>query len=104
MDAVYTLEQGLLWGNAPTAFNSKQATFKEQMLDNIEKCLNAVMGCQAEQLSSGASYVTWSCTKKLDQKDLLEVLENGMLTLWKFQMDKKGFNANSITVKEFTKT
>eukprot|EP00957_Ditylum_brightwellii_P132565 10109615-Ditylum_brightwellii.AAC.1 len=42
MDAIYTLVQDLLMGNALAAFNNKQATFKEQTLDNLEHCLNAV--------------------------------------------------------------
>eukprot|EP00957_Ditylum_brightwellii_P164606 12532911-Ditylum_brightwellii.AAC.1 len=41
--------------------------------------------------------------KKMDQEEILEVLENGIPTSWKFQIDKKGFNASSSTVKEFTK-
>eukprot|EP00957_Ditylum_brightwellii_P209096 15360290-Ditylum_brightwellii.AAC.1 len=40
--------------------------------------------------------------RKLDQEKLLEVLKNEILTLWKFQMDKEGFDASSITAKEFT--
>eukprot|EP00957_Ditylum_brightwellii_P039096 2955385-Ditylum_brightwellii.AAC.1 len=42
--------------------------------------------------------------KKLDQEELLEVLGNRIPTLWKFQMDKEGFNASSSTFKDFTKT
>eukprot|EP00957_Ditylum_brightwellii_P210961 15365608-Ditylum_brightwellii.AAC.1 len=42
--------------------------------------------------------------RKLEQEELLEVLENGIPTLWKFQMDKEGFNASSSTLKGFTKT
>eukprot|EP00957_Ditylum_brightwellii_P081547 6203591-Ditylum_brightwellii.AAC.2 len=41
--------------------------------------------------------------RKLDQKELLEVLEDGTPTLWKFQMDKKGFDASPGTIKEFNK-
>eukprot|EP00957_Ditylum_brightwellii_P105288 8026230-Ditylum_brightwellii.AAC.1 len=42
--------------------------------------------------------------KKLEQEELLEVLENGIPTLWRFQMDKEGFDVSSSTFKEFTKT
>eukprot|EP00957_Ditylum_brightwellii_P087453 6657081-Ditylum_brightwellii.AAC.1 len=42
--------------------------------------------------------------RKMDQEKIQEVLENRLSTLWKFQMDKKGFNASSSTIKEFTKT
>eukprot|EP00957_Ditylum_brightwellii_P126900 9673443-Ditylum_brightwellii.AAC.1 len=40
--------------------------------------------------------------RKLDSEKLLEVLENRIPTLWKFQMDKEGFDASSSTIKEFT--
>eukprot|EP00957_Ditylum_brightwellii_P138010 10521945-Ditylum_brightwellii.AAC.1 len=42
MDAAYTFIQDLLRGGVLTAFNNKQATFKEQTLENLEHCLNAV--------------------------------------------------------------
>eukprot|EP00957_Ditylum_brightwellii_P051039 3870068-Ditylum_brightwellii.AAC.1 len=42
-------------------------------------------------------------TKKLDQEELLQVLENGILMVWKFQMDKDNFNASSSSIKEFNK-
>eukprot|EP00957_Ditylum_brightwellii_P069391 5267664-Ditylum_brightwellii.AAC.1 len=42
MDATYTLVQDLLRGNTLTAFNNKQAAFKEQTLDNLEHYLNVV--------------------------------------------------------------
>eukprot|EP00957_Ditylum_brightwellii_P054343 4117804-Ditylum_brightwellii.AAC.1 len=38
----------------------------------------------------------------MDQEEMLEVLENRILTLWKFQMDEEGFNASSSIIKEFT--
>eukprot|EP00957_Ditylum_brightwellii_P091202 6943535-Ditylum_brightwellii.AAC.2 len=41
--------------------------------------------------------------RKTDQDEILEVLENGIPTLWKFQMDEGGFNASSSTITEFTK-
>eukprot|EP00957_Ditylum_brightwellii_P181540 13828186-Ditylum_brightwellii.AAC.1 len=43
-------------------------------------------------------------TKKLEQEELPEVLENIIPTLWTFQMDKEGFNASSSAVKDFTET
>eukprot|EP00957_Ditylum_brightwellii_P074756 5681620-Ditylum_brightwellii.AAC.1 len=43
MDAVYTLVQDLLKGDALMTFNNKQAMFKEQMTNNLEKGLNAMM-------------------------------------------------------------
>eukprot|EP00957_Ditylum_brightwellii_P069068 5243096-Ditylum_brightwellii.AAC.1 len=42
--------------------------------------------------------------RKIDWKGILEVLENGVFTLWKFQMGRQGFNASSSTIKEFIKT
>eukprot|EP00957_Ditylum_brightwellii_P040820 3090098-Ditylum_brightwellii.AAC.1 len=42
MDAAYTLLQDLLRGDTLTVFNNKQATPKEQMVDNLEHFLNAV--------------------------------------------------------------
>eukprot|EP00957_Ditylum_brightwellii_P033726 2556159-Ditylum_brightwellii.AAC.1 len=42
VDAVHPLVQDLIRGDALTAFNNKQAMFKEQTLDNFEHCLNAV--------------------------------------------------------------
>eukprot|EP00957_Ditylum_brightwellii_P065674 4980512-Ditylum_brightwellii.AAC.2 len=42
MDAAYTLVQDLLKGNTLTVFNNKQATFKEQTLDNVKHCLNVL--------------------------------------------------------------
>eukprot|EP00957_Ditylum_brightwellii_P081284 6183228-Ditylum_brightwellii.AAC.1 len=42
--------------------------------------------------------------RKLEQEELLEVLENRIPISWKFQMDKEGFNMSSSTLKEFTKT
>eukprot|EP00957_Ditylum_brightwellii_P154017 11722575-Ditylum_brightwellii.AAC.1 len=41
--------------------------------------------------------------RKLEREELLEVLENGIPTLWNFQMDKKGFDTSSSTLKDFTK-
>eukprot|EP00957_Ditylum_brightwellii_P058502 4436295-Ditylum_brightwellii.AAC.1 len=41
--------------------------------------------------------------KKMDQEEILEVLEIGIPTSWKFQMDKEGVDKSSSTVKEFTK-
>eukprot|EP00957_Ditylum_brightwellii_P199251 15188633-Ditylum_brightwellii.AAC.1 len=43
-------------------------------------------------------------TKKLEQEELLEVLENRIPATWKYKMDKEGFNASSSMLKEFTKT
>jgi hypothetical protein len=37
-------------------------------------------------------------TKKLEDEEILEVLENKIPTSWKFQMDKEGFNASSRTI------
>eukprot|EP00957_Ditylum_brightwellii_P040042 3030333-Ditylum_brightwellii.AAC.2 len=42
--------------------------------------------------------------KKLEQEELLEVLENRIPTSWTFQTDKEGFDASSSTLKDFTKT
>eukprot|EP00957_Ditylum_brightwellii_P150667 11471848-Ditylum_brightwellii.AAC.1 len=42
--------------------------------------------------------------RKLETEGILEVLENGIPTSLKFQIDKEGFNANSSTFKDFTKT
>eukprot|EP00957_Ditylum_brightwellii_P160250 12200260-Ditylum_brightwellii.AAC.1 len=42
MDAAYTLIHDLLRGNVLTAFNNQQAMIKEQLLDNLNHCLNAV--------------------------------------------------------------
>eukprot|EP00957_Ditylum_brightwellii_P169525 12902390-Ditylum_brightwellii.AAC.1 len=42
MDAAYTLVQDLLRGGTLTVFNNKRATFKEQMWDNLDHCLNAM--------------------------------------------------------------
>eukprot|EP00957_Ditylum_brightwellii_P169554 12905386-Ditylum_brightwellii.AAC.1 len=42
--------------------------------------------------------------RELEQEELLEVLENGIPILWKFQMDKEGFDASSSTLKELTET
>eukprot|EP00957_Ditylum_brightwellii_P012800 967549-Ditylum_brightwellii.AAC.1 len=42
--------------------------------------------------------------RKVEQKELLEDLENRIPTLWKFQMNKEGFNASSSMLKDFTKT
>eukprot|EP00957_Ditylum_brightwellii_P167351 12740125-Ditylum_brightwellii.AAC.1 len=33
--------------------------------------------------------------KKLEEEEILEVLENRIPTSWKFQMDKESFNASS---------
>eukprot|EP00957_Ditylum_brightwellii_P151425 11531937-Ditylum_brightwellii.AAC.1 len=35
----------------------------------------------------------------MDRDDILEVLKNGDPIMWKFQMDKKGFDASSGTMK-----
>jgi hypothetical protein len=43
VDALYTLIQDLLRGEALTMFNNKQATFNKQCLENLEHCLNAMM-------------------------------------------------------------
>eukprot|EP00957_Ditylum_brightwellii_P078282 5952038-Ditylum_brightwellii.AAC.1 len=37
---------------------------------------------------------------KLETEEILKVLKNGIPTSWKFQMDKKGFDASSSTLKE----
>eukprot|EP00957_Ditylum_brightwellii_P170682 12991932-Ditylum_brightwellii.AAC.1 len=42
VDALYTLVQDLLRGDALTAFNNEQATCKSQSLENLEHCLNAM--------------------------------------------------------------
>eukprot|EP00957_Ditylum_brightwellii_P098801 7526850-Ditylum_brightwellii.AAC.1 len=43
IDAAYTLVQNLLRGKALTAFNNKQATFKDQQTpENHKHCLNAM--------------------------------------------------------------
>ena len=39
--------------------------------------------------------------RKLGTKEILEVLENGIPTSWKFQMDKEGFNVSSSTLKQY---
>eukprot|EP00957_Ditylum_brightwellii_P112590 8582656-Ditylum_brightwellii.AAC.1 len=40
----------------------------------------------------------------MDWEEILEVLENGIPTLWKFQMNKEGFDASSSTIKGLIKT
>eukprot|EP00957_Ditylum_brightwellii_P035988 2726637-Ditylum_brightwellii.AAC.1 len=40
----------------------------------------------------------------LEQEELLEVLENRIPTIWKFQVDKEGFNSSSSTLKDLTET
>eukprot|EP00957_Ditylum_brightwellii_P099268 7561320-Ditylum_brightwellii.AAC.1 len=40
----------------------------------------------------------------MDWERMMEILENRFPNLWKFQMDKEGFGANSSTIKEVTKT
>eukprot|EP00957_Ditylum_brightwellii_P197088 15014938-Ditylum_brightwellii.AAC.1 len=40
--------------------------------------------------------------RKLEQEELLGVLENRIPTSWTFQMDKEDFDASSSTLKEFT--
>eukprot|EP00957_Ditylum_brightwellii_P023735 1790726-Ditylum_brightwellii.AAC.1 len=42
--------------------------------------------------------------RKLEMEEILEVLENGIPTSWKFQMDKECFEASSSTLKEFMET
>eukprot|EP00957_Ditylum_brightwellii_P064361 4884931-Ditylum_brightwellii.AAC.1 len=42
--------------------------------------------------------------KKLEQEELLEVLENRIPITWRFKMDKEGFGVSSSTLKDFTKT
>eukprot|EP00957_Ditylum_brightwellii_P035131 2663912-Ditylum_brightwellii.AAC.1 len=43
MDNICTLVQDLLKGDALTVFNNEQATFEEQMSDNLDHCLNSVI-------------------------------------------------------------
>eukprot|EP00957_Ditylum_brightwellii_P163061 12416721-Ditylum_brightwellii.AAC.1 len=40
--------------------------------------------------------------KKPEDEEILEVLENGISTSWKFQMDKEGFDTSSSTINIFT--
>eukprot|EP00957_Ditylum_brightwellii_P018625 1399020-Ditylum_brightwellii.AAC.1 len=42
--------------------------------------------------------------KEQEDEAILEVLENGISTSWKFQMDKEGFNASSSAIRKFTET
>eukprot|EP00957_Ditylum_brightwellii_P166140 12648785-Ditylum_brightwellii.AAC.2 len=42
--------------------------------------------------------------RKLEMEEILEVLENGIPTSWKFQMDKEGFDTSSSMLKEFMET
>eukprot|EP00957_Ditylum_brightwellii_P175409 13353330-Ditylum_brightwellii.AAC.1 len=42
-------------------------------------------------------------TKKIEDKDILEVLENRIPTSWKFHMDKEGFDASSSMIKKCMK-
>eukprot|EP00957_Ditylum_brightwellii_P039528 2990176-Ditylum_brightwellii.AAC.1 len=42
MGAAYTLVQDLLRDDTLAVFNNEQATFEEQMADNLDKCLNAM--------------------------------------------------------------
>eukprot|EP00957_Ditylum_brightwellii_P099746 7598364-Ditylum_brightwellii.AAC.1 len=42
--------------------------------------------------------------RKMDQEEILEVLENRIPTFQKIQIGKKDVNASSSTIKEFTKT
>eukprot|EP00957_Ditylum_brightwellii_P116145 8860243-Ditylum_brightwellii.AAC.1 len=43
MDMTYTLVNDLLKDNAQTAFNNKQPTFKILIVDNLNKCMDAVV-------------------------------------------------------------
>eukprot|EP00957_Ditylum_brightwellii_P020424 1539947-Ditylum_brightwellii.AAC.1 len=42
--------------------------------------------------------------RKMDQEEMLEVLDNGILTGGEFQMDKEGFDSSSGTIRYFIKT
>eukprot|EP00957_Ditylum_brightwellii_P042363 3207548-Ditylum_brightwellii.AAC.1 len=42
--------------------------------------------------------------RKSEQEELLEVVEQGIPTLWTFQMEKEGMDASSSILKYFTKT
>eukprot|EP00957_Ditylum_brightwellii_P094516 7197239-Ditylum_brightwellii.AAC.1 len=42
--------------------------------------------------------------RKMDREEILEVLENRISMVWKFQMDKEAFGMSSSTVKDFIKT
>eukprot|EP00957_Ditylum_brightwellii_P148976 11342655-Ditylum_brightwellii.AAC.1 len=114
MDNAYTLVQDLLMGNALTVINNEQATFKEQMVDNLEYCLNAMtVQVFPNKVYKLQKWYIWHMThkpghipvrkwiamvvklnnylmefpmptgvdaKKLEQEELLEVLENGIPT------------------------
>eukprot|EP00957_Ditylum_brightwellii_P024400 1842166-Ditylum_brightwellii.AAC.1 len=41
---------------------------------------------------------------KLEDEEILDVLENRIPTFWLFQMDKEGFDASSSTIKRFMET
>eukprot|EP00957_Ditylum_brightwellii_P067199 5100291-Ditylum_brightwellii.AAC.1 len=103
--------------NALNAFSNKQTMSKEQMSDNIDHCLNAMIVQVSpnkayklqKQVTELNNYLTESPAparfkaRKLEQEELLEVLENRIPTSWIFQIDKEGFNASSSTLKDFTK-
>eukprot|EP00957_Ditylum_brightwellii_P195441 14890987-Ditylum_brightwellii.AAC.1 len=95
MDVAYTLVQEQLRSDTLMVFNNEQATFKEQTADNLEHCLNAVMvhiflnkayTLQKWVIKSN-NYLTEFPTpprvetKKMNQKEILEVLENRIPTL-----------------------
>eukprot|EP00957_Ditylum_brightwellii_P179387 13665598-Ditylum_brightwellii.AAC.2 len=101
IDVTCTLVQDLLRGDALTMFNNKQAMFKEQMTEILEHCLNAMT---IQVFPNKFSMPAGVEAKKLEQEELLEVLENRIPILWKFQMNKEGFDASSSTLKYFTKT
>eukprot|EP00957_Ditylum_brightwellii_P154859 11786197-Ditylum_brightwellii.AAC.1 len=42
--------------------------------------------------------------KKLEDKEISELLENGSPTSWKFQMDKEGFGVSSSMIKKIMET
>eukprot|EP00957_Ditylum_brightwellii_P068263 5182492-Ditylum_brightwellii.AAC.1 len=91
VDALYTLIWDLLRGNALTAFNNEQAKFENQFPENLEHCLNAV----TVQVIKSNNYLAEFPTptgieaKKLEDEEILEILENRFPTSWKFQMNKE---------------
>eukprot|EP00957_Ditylum_brightwellii_P128902 9832751-Ditylum_brightwellii.AAC.1 len=90
-------------------FNNKQATFEEQMSGDLKHCLNAVtvhvFPIKAYKLQKQCIqhmmykprhvYLTEFSTppgveaRKMDQEEILEGVENRILTSWKFQMDNE---------------
>eukprot|EP00957_Ditylum_brightwellii_P171317 13041522-Ditylum_brightwellii.AAC.1 len=111
------VKQALLRGDTLTVLNNEQAMFEEQTSENLKYCLNAmtvqVFPNKVYKLQKGVVKLNNHLAelpmparveaKKLEQEELLEVLENKIPTSWNFQIDKEGFDASSSTLKDFTK-